>query len=73
MMNRNFRHILENENLDAIEESDDEADFQNVAEDKYVDLEKTLFMECQFHTKFKRWVPLRVVKQPCKVVHISQL
>ena len=73
MMNRNFRHILENENLDAIEESDDEADFQNVAEDKYVDLEKILFMECQFHTKFKRWVPLRVVKQPCKVVHISQL
>jgi len=73
MMNRLFRDIRENENLDAIEESDDEDDFQNVTEDKYVDLEKTLFMECQFHPKFKRWVPLRVVHPPCKVVHISQL
>ena len=73
MMNQLFRNIKENDNLDAIEESDDEDDFQNVMEDKYVDLEKTLFVECQFHPKFKRWVPLRVVKQPCKVVHISQL
>lgn len=73
MMNRLFRNIRENENLDAIEESDDEDDFQNVMEDKYVDLEKTLLIECQFHPKFKRWVPLRVVNPPCKVVHISQL
>jgi hypothetical protein len=73
MMNRLFRNIRENENLDAIEESDDEDDFQNVREDKYVDLEKTLLIECQFHPKFRRWVPLRVVKPPCKVVHISQL
>ena len=72
-MNRLFRNIRENENLDAIEESDDEDDFQNVREDKYVDLEKTLLIECQFHPKFRRWVPLRVVKPPCKVVHISQL
>lgn len=73
MMNRLFRHIRENENLDAIEESDDEDDFQNVSEDKYVNLEKTLAIECQFHPKFRRWVPLRVVRPPCKVVHISQL
>jgi len=73
MMNRLFRRIRENENLDAIEESDDEEDFQNVAEDKYVDLHKTVLMECQFHPKFRRWVPLRVIRPPCKVVHISQL
>ena len=73
MMNRLFRNIKENENLDAIEESDDEDDFQNVMEDKYVDLEKTLRIECQFHPKFKRWVPLRVVNPSSKVVHISQL
>lgn len=73
MMNRLFRNIRENENLDSIEESDDEDDFQNTSEDKYVDLQKTLFMECQFHPKFKRWVPLRVINSPCKVVHISQL
>jgi hypothetical protein len=73
MMNRLFRTIRENENLDAIEESDDEDDFQNVTEDKYVNLQKTLLMECQFHPKFKRWVPMRVMNQQCKVVHISQL
>jgi hypothetical protein len=73
MMNRLFRTIRENENLDAIEESDDEDDFQNVTEDKYVNLQKTLLMECQFHPKFKRWVPIRVMNQQCKVVHISQL
>jgi hypothetical protein len=38
MMNSLFRKIRENVNLDYIEESDDEADFQNRAEDKYVDL-----------------------------------
>ena len=73
MMNRLFRTIRENENLDAIEESDDEDDFQNVTEDKYVNLQKTLLMECQFHPKFKRWVPMRVMNQQCKVVNISQL
>jgi len=73
MMNRLFRTIKENENLDAIEESDDEDDFQNVTEDKYVDLHKTLLMECQFYPKFKRWVPMRVMNPSCKVVHISQL
>lgn len=72
-MNRLFRNIRENRNLDAIEESDDEDDFQNTAEDKYVDLNKVLLLECRFHTKFRRWVPIRQVIPPCKIVHISQL
>lgn len=72
-MNSLFRNIRENQNLDAIEESDDENDFQNTAEDKYVDLNKILLIEFRFHTKFRRWVPLRQVSQPCKIVHISQL
>lgn len=58
MMNNIFRKIKENRNLDYIEESDDEDDFQNIREDKYVDLQKSVFMECAFHTKFKRWVPV---------------
>jgi hypothetical protein len=72
-MNRLFRNMKENENLDAIEESDDECDFQNTSEDKYVDLEKTIFMECKFHPKFKRWTPMRVVSPPCKIIHVSML
>jgi len=60
-MNSLFRHIKENVNLDAVEESDDEADLMDTRPDKYVDLSKELKMECLYHRKFRRWVPLRVV------------
>jgi hypothetical protein len=72
-MNGLFRTIKENKNLDYIEESDDETDFEDMREDKYVDLQKQLFMECQFIPKFKRWVPKRVVDPSFKVVHIMNL
>ena len=72
-MNGIFRNIKENANLDAIEESDDEEDFENIDPEKYVDLTKTVLMECQFYQKFKKWVPLRVVAGTQKVVHISLL
>jgi len=71
-MNGIFRKIKENENLDAIEESDDEEDFEDMCEDKYVDLDKRVIMECTFHPKFRRWVPIRVVKGR-KIAHISTL
>jgi len=72
-MNGLFRNIAENKNLDYIEESEDEEDFQNVSEDKYVDLEKTLLMECTFHPKFKKWIPQRVVDKSNKMVHVTRL
>ena len=73
-MNGLFRNIKENRNLDFIEESDDEADFQDMRIDKYVDLAKILFIECVFHKKFKRWTPVRSVDvRDAKVVHISKL
>jgi hypothetical protein len=72
-MNGLFRNIRENRNLDYIEESDDEDEFENMHEDKYVDLTKELWMECSFHTKFKRWVPIRVMGKHEKVVHIHKL
>lgn len=71
-MNSLFRNIKENKNLDYIEESDDEEEFENVKEDRFVDLQKTLQMECEFHFKFKKWVPKRVVKNQ-KIVHVNQL
>ena len=73
MMNRLFRRIPENDCLDAAEESEDEADFENVEPDKYVDLAKELLMEFRFHSKWKKWVPVKVVDKRQKVVHISQL
>jgi hypothetical protein len=44
-----------------IEDSDDESDFENIQENKYVDLEKEVLMECSFHYKFKKWMPFRIV------------
>ena len=72
-MNSLFRKIRENDNLDYIEESDDEDDFQNIDEDKYVDVNKVLYMECVFNKKFKKWVPTKVVGRMEKIMHISQL
>ena len=73
MMNGLFRNIRENKNLDYIEESDDEEDFQNMNIDKYVHMEKILLMECVFNNKFKRWTPMRVVSPREKIVHIGKL
>jgi hypothetical protein len=61
MMNRLFRSIKENDNLDTLEESDDEEEFEDDREDKFVDLEKRLRMLCTFHYKFKKWVPVKIV------------
>ena len=65
-MNGLFRTIRENTNLDWIEESDDEDDFENIDENKYVNLDKKILMECVFHNKFKKWVPVNVVKDSTK-------
>jgi len=72
-LNGLFRNIRENKNLDYIEESDDEEDFQNMNEDKYVDINKVVLMECIFNNKFKRWVPIKVVDKYTKVVHLNKL
>jgi hypothetical protein len=68
-----FRKIRENKNLDYIEESDDEEDFQNSAEDKYVDLEKRVNMRCIFHRKFKKWTPLSPTDKYAKLVMVDRL
>jgi hypothetical protein len=72
-MNGLFRNIRENKNLDYIEESDDDDDFENVAEDKYVDVNKTLLIECIYSPKFKKWIPKRVMPKGSMVVHINKL
>jgi hypothetical protein len=72
-MNGIFRKIKENTNLDAIEESDDEEDFQDINCDKYVDLERQVQMECKWNMRFKKWEPVRKLEGSHKVVHISQL
>lgn len=56
-MNKIFRKIRENDNLDYIEESDDE-DFEDTRYDKYVYLDKIERMTCVYNYKFKKWVPV---------------
>jgi len=61
MMNRLFRNIKENENLDALEESDDEEEFEDQNIDKFVDLKKSYNMLCKYSHKFKKWIPITIV------------
>lgn len=61
MMNSLFRKIKENKSLDALEESDDEDEFENTNIDKFVDLSKKIKMKCVFNHKFKKWTPIDCV------------
>ena len=57
MMNKKFRIVKEDTNLDLLEESDDEEEFENTDEDKYVYLDRYYNYKCYFHPKIKRWIP----------------
>lgn len=61
LMNSLFRNIRENKNLDLLEESDDEDEFENDKPDKFVSLEKEYKMSCTYNHKFKKWVPQQVI------------
>jgi len=73
MMNKLFRIIKENQNLDALEESDDEEEFENDNLDKFVHLNKSYKMVCQFNYKFKKWVPIKLSNQEAKIVNANEL
>jgi hypothetical protein len=62
-MNSIFRNIKENANLDALEESDDEEEFENILEDKFVDLEKSYTFSCVYLKYYKSWKPLTQTKK----------
>lgn len=73
MMNKLFRIIKENGRLDSLEESDDEDEFENISDDKYVDLNKSFIMKCKFSQKFNKWVPLEVVNNNEKLITYNDL
>jgi len=60
MMNSLFRIIKENNNLDLLEESDDEEEFENIRLDKFVNLEKKMKMKCVYMKKFNSWKPIEI-------------
>ena len=71
MMNKLFRNIKENSNLDLLEESDDEEEFENTQIDKFVDLEKTVIMECVYNKRFKKWQPLKTTQ--ARIISLKEL
>jgi hypothetical protein len=73
MMNKLFRKIKENANLDALEESDDEAEFEDDRPDKFVFLDKVYNMVCVLNTKFKKWMPVRVAQKGDKIITKKEL
>ena len=73
LMNKLFRNIKENQNLDALEESDDEAEFENEREDKFVFLDRSFKMNCQYNYKFKKWVPLSLSARDSRVISSNKL
>jgi hypothetical protein len=73
LMNKLFRNIKENDNLDRLEESDDEEEFENEKEDRFVDMDKTYNMACSYNFKFKKWCPLYVSKSNVNIITESEL
>jgi len=68
MMNSIFRNIKENANLDKLEESDSEEEFENDNVDKFVYLDKSCYMVCVYNAKFKKWVPIKLAEKGAKVI-----
>ena len=67
MMNSLFRRIRENDNIDLIEESEDEDDFQNVDNDKFLQKGLCLKMLFDYDTENGRLIPSKVAPEYVKV------
>ena len=72
-MNNLFRNIKENHNLDKLEESDDEEEFENEKEDKFVNLEKEYNITCTYNFKFKKWTPIQIADPKRLIVLLKDL
>ena len=60
LMNSLFRTIKENENLDALEESDDEDEIN--LNNNFVHLDREYKMVCEYNQRFNKWCPIRLAK-----------
>ena len=67
LMNNIFRSIKENANLDLLEESDSDDEFELVGENKHVDTDKEVALVCKFRPRFGAWEPLRRAAEPYAV------
>jgi len=60
LMNSIFRNIKENANLDLLEESDDDEEFEDISENKYLLSDIEHIMKCVYNRKYKLWVPCEI-------------
>ena len=67
-MNKLFRKIKENDNLDLLEESDSEDEFEDISDDKYVNMASQYVMNCAYNLKFGLWEPQYVIKDNCCLI-----
>ena len=73
-MNSIFRDIKENRDLDKLEESDDEEEFENISDDKYVNLEKLDTFKCVYLKYYNSWKPLIQLKGPvCTEMDVKKI
>jgi len=68
MMNSIFRNIKENADLDKLEESDSEEEFENDNMDKFVYLDRSYYMVCVYNNKFKKWTPIKLAEKGARVI-----
>lgn len=74
LMNKLFRVIKENRNIDLIEESEDDEYFENINESKHLIINKEFKMKCLYNKKFNSWVPIKVCKKKvCNKKQISNI
>ena len=73
MMNKLFRNIKENDNLDLLEESDDEDEFENEDVDKFVNLNKSFNMTCKYNYRLKKWTPIQLAQKTDCVALANQI
>ena len=72
-MNGLFRNIKENSNLDLLEESDSEDEFENTDINKFVTLEKSHIIECVYNKKFKKWIPINLANNNNIIINNSKI
>lgn len=73
MMNRFLRKIKENENLDLLEESDSDEEFEDIAEDRYIHGSRYVAFKCAYNVRHQGWEPIEPMGPGTPVTSIEEL
>jgi hypothetical protein len=70
MMNTLFRNMRENADIDLIEESEDEDDFQDIREDKFVNTDKVIRMVFDYCPKTRKYIPIGIADSTASTLSV---